>query len=1012
MNNFKQSFLLAAILSVVSLQSLFAAEAYIPLKEMRLPADDLIFEGKVLKSEDALIFNRQGVIKDLSLLEPKENDIWSKTEDNQYVDESLRAINDNDEFRFEGVIGSQTGLMRFNVSSDSDYQIYTVHLDKTLHTLLLRVELLRKLGYKIPDIVHKKNLKLKFNSEDEKKTFLDRQVVENTLASSERWLVSQTADEVVLKDVAITRPSELDFYNVAFGVPLLPINARSLRALVVPYALLDLPESVNQFRWSAGRVDNHNVLLNHFFSYQFTTSLDDAQWMVRKLSKLSRNDFVQIVKKAKFPKELESLLVEKLIARRNSIIALFNLKLENLTYNSKVTEGDYLKNGKLLKQEFPDFASRFSYGDAESPLQELQYYLYAKLQSSALDNITTLINEKMRAFDLNKKREEYFVKQFQEGLEHFVKTGELKPIGIGTWTSPYLNANLIVSRDIVLGNYLGTDNLIQLADTFGASMSLGVHVGIEGIGADLASSLRAGASVVRTYSHIKPVKTLRASLKEPYKNIFVNLLKKSLREKFFSLSELKDLTDGEERSQRITELLKEITEQLDVGESLVITDRFMPTAQVQVSFNQGLVSAGLGADASFVAVRRLHVFKRSPTTVQIYDDKGSMVEVGFSFDIHNFITLLTVRAQQDKGQYRTHVYNVNLDSDLAENPKFFESSLGIYEVLKNNNFEVLASVQKPVTVKAKFTDRELKASLLLWKGKKQVGRADYEMTSPQGFTGKYYSINKTSQIGFNVELFARRLANYYISERTDKLVISEDEDQTASDTFLGKATTDTSRFEAEIDSSGNFQKQFISISTEKQGWSVSEKKIKKFMLAVNKRFQEDLFNPAEIDFKKLRLYNLNFHLNIYERGIQALKTVTTEKISKIEQKYKVTRHCTEEQPNKSSAECGDLWSIKSKIKSCLKKTVNKDIAECQLELTERLFNDLDFIDFKDLLGKDNFYVYAGIDGFRAKSEVLNETIFSNSIGEITSKNVSGPLDRVRELLGLQGGEMFGSWIRN
>lgn len=1003
--------LLVSVLISLSSFGLMAHESFIPKKETRLPSDDLVFEGKVLRSEEALILGRQGVIKDLSLLEPKANDIWSNVLNQNFVDTELRNLSNDEVLEFEGVIGSQSGLLRFNVRPETSDQIFTVHMDKKLHTLLLRAELLRKLGYKIPDMVHKKTVTLRFLSNEDKKNFLDRQIVENTLAASSRWLVKEDDTTVVLKDVAITRPSELDFYNVAFGVPLLPINSRTMRSLLIPYALLELSESINQVKWTAGRIDNNNLILNHFLSYDFSTSLDDAQWITRKLGQLTREDFKKMVASASFPKEVQSILVEKLIARRNSLVEHLDLKITAIPYNAKLTEGNYLANGKLLQKDFPDYATRFAYGDAESPLQELQYYLYAKLQSNAIDNITTLINDKLRAFDINEKREEYFIKQFENGLKHFLETGELLPIGVGTWYSPFLNGNIIVSRDIVLGNYLGTDNLIQLADTFGASLNLGIHVGIEGIGSDLTSSMRAGASVVRTYSHIKPVKTLKASLKEPYKNIFVGLLKKSLKEKFFSLSELKNLADGTERNEQIASLLKEITEKLDVGESLVITDRFMPTASVKLVFNQGLISAGLGADSSYIAVKRLHLFKRSASTLQIYDDHGSMLEVGFSFDIQKFITLLTIRAQQDKGQYRTHVYNVNLDSNLEDNPKFFENSLGVFEVLKNGNFEVLESVQKPTKLKAKFLDRELKASLLLWKGRKQIGRSDYELESGQGFKGKYFSVNKTKLTGFNVELFARRLANYYITERTDKLIISEQEEQTPSDTFLGKATTDTARFEAEVGADGKFTKKFIAISKEKQGWSISEKKIVKFMKEVNERFQTTLFNTKDIDFKKLRLYNLSFNLNLYEQGIVSLQNIKVEAINKLEAKYKKTRLCPHEE-NTNRAECGDLWSIRSKIKSCAKKVEYKDVADCQLDLVETLFNDLDFNDFSDLIGKDNYYVYAGIDGFRAKSEILNETIFSNSIGTIGSKNVTGPLDRVRELLGLQSGEMRGTWIRN
>jgi hypothetical protein len=76
-----------------------------------------------------------------------------------------------------------------------------------------------------------------------------------------------------------------------------------------------------------------------------------------------------------------------------------------------------------------------------------------------------------------------------------------------------------------------------------------------------------------------------------------------------------------------------------------------------------------------------------------------------------------------------------------------------------------------------------------------------------------------------------------------------------------------------------------------------------------------------------------------------------------------------------------------------------------------MFNDLKFEDFKILIGENNLYVYASIDGLREKSEVLNDTVFSNSIGKIGSDKWNGPLEVVRDLLGISGGEFFGDWLR-
>jgi hypothetical protein len=103
-----------------------------------------------------------------------------------------------------------------------------------------------------------------------------------------------------------------------------------------------------------------------------------------------------------------------------------------------------------------------------------------------------------------------------------------------------------------------------MADTIGGSLDLGMHIGIEGLGNDLSSSIKMGASLVRTFSHLKPVKSLKLSMKEPYKNMFVNFLKKSLADKYLSLSELKNMNDTDpEKNKKAQEFLKLIEKELE-----------------------------------------------------------------------------------------------------------------------------------------------------------------------------------------------------------------------------------------------------------------------------------------------------------------------------------------------------------------------------------------------------------------------------------------------------------------
>jgi hypothetical protein len=230
---------------------------------------------------------------------------------------------------------------------------------------------------------------------------------------------------------------------------------------------------------------------------------------------------------------------------------------------------------------------------------------------------------------------------------------------------------------------------------------------------------------------------------------------------------------------------------------------------------------------------------------------------------------------------------------------------------------------------------------------------------------------------------------------------------------LGRSHTQKIRYEATVGENKLFGQKFLALSDIKQGWSMSESKIRKFMKKTNDKFQHNLFEPDQVDFKKIRLYNIGYHMNVYNKGLERLHLIKSDEIASIERKYKTSsRICLDENQQKNTAGCGDLWAIKKVIKACTKVINDEARADCSVKLFEQLMGDLDFSDFKKLIGEDNLYVYGTIDGFREKSEILNDTVFSNTIGKIGSKQWDGPLDVVRELLGLSGGEFSGGWIRS
>jgi hypothetical protein len=941
-------------ISIVSL----AGESFVPLqKGVRMASDDLLYGDNVLSSREAQDLSNFKNI-DLSLLQPKSNEIWS-FEKSVLNDQEAIALQDGQVLSFEGSLTSNTGLYRFNAIPQNGSKIYTIHLDKTLHTLLLRKNILRKLGYKIPAIKYLKKVSIQFNTLEEREQFLKKDIPENTLGAAERWVKNVNELSLDLYDVAVTEPSENDFYNVAMGVPTQTINSRTLRSLIIPYSILDLYESINKFSWIDGKVDNRAVVLAHFTGNDFSTTVEDAQWMIRKFNLLSRAEIKEAVGQSFFPQEIGSVVIEKIISRRNSLNRLFSEKASILEVNQKITIGESVKEGKVIQKDYPGYASRFAYGDAESPFEQLRYYLYSKIQSTVIDNLIAKFNTNLVGYDLAKTRSKFFQKQFEDGLNNFLQTGEIKPIGVETWSSPLFNAQLIFSRDIILGNYLGTDNLVQLADTFGASVDMGVYLGVEGLGNNLSGGVKATTAIVRTFSHVKPVKNLKQSLKEPYKNMFVNLLKKSLKERYFSLSELKHSTESnDEKAKKVQGLLKEIDLYLDTGESLIMTDRLMPSAEVKLNFNTGLIGAGVGVGAGITTLKRIHIFKKSPKILQIYDDSGFVTDINVSFQVSEYISLLRVTGKFDRGHYNIKSYMVNLSSDLDENPNLYTNSLGVYNILKNKDFEILNSVVAPVKMNANFKDRSIGFSLLFWKMKAVKGKTYYDLEAKDGINGSYFSLNKDFMSGINAEAFSKQMANYYLAEQTKGDVsLSVEGDINPGDSFFGRSYTKTVRFEASLDSDKKFERKFLSLSDSKQGWALSPKKLIKMMTKVNEKFQTTLFDTAQIDFDKLRLYKVGYHLNLYDRGIERLNSIKLSEIEVLEARYRSERGCNRDDSNYNMAICGDLGVVKWDLKKCQKARADEDLAACDVELIDDLLANLTFTDFKQIIGVDNLYVY-------------------------------------------------------
>lgn len=373
-------------------------QVIISQKNQELPANDLVYgqgaQRQILSPQQAQALKGKGL--DLSKLDPDAStDIWpgNSTISDAALDNGV-ALTSGQSATYRGMIQTSTGFFRMNVSPDSAPSTnLTIMLGRTVHTLLLRKELLRRLGYKIPPIKYISSVTVHFQDTLALGNMLKINIPNQTQASSDRWCTVSSGllkadpkipclssdaikdvNTVVFQDV-IAYDATPTIYNVALGVPIdpntnniHPSGGRILRASAVPLGLVNVPESFNQLAWYAATVANDAIDLTVPDAAIFNCSLDDGLWIARKIAKLTRQDFVSIVHAAQLPSPVAALLVEKLIARRNSLITVFALKVPALKFNDAISQGTGLVNGKLMQQDWPGYASRFAWGDPDSPL--------------------------------------------------------------------------------------------------------------------------------------------------------------------------------------------------------------------------------------------------------------------------------------------------------------------------------------------------------------------------------------------------------------------------------------------------------------------------------------------------------------------------------------------------------------------------------------------------------------------------------------------------------------------
>lgn len=1064
-----KKFILYSLLLFTS--NIFAQIASIPMKtHMSVPSNDLVYNGNILGVEEA---NALSKTIDLSKLNPlqRENGIWynfypSKLEDS--LDDI--DIKSSDRVFLYQVLKSDDEVFRFNVTNEDNSKMYTLYADKTLHTTLLRKNLLRKIGYKIPAIKYLKSISINFENLEQKKSFM-KSLRLGTSGREEKWIKNDNDLEVELRDIAAIELNDQQLYNVAMGVPGGALSSRLLRSLVLPYSILNLNESVNKFPWYVGRITQSKRLeLPHFFSNNnfYTTSFADIKWIANRIAKLNILDFREIVEKAYFPAPVADLVLEKIISRTQYLLNKLDIKHYPITYNENISNPPYLINGKLVKEQWFDqgYASEFAYGDAESPFKEFKYYIYSMLQSVAIDSLVGKLNDALKAFNPNDARMDLAEKQFKEGLEHFIETGEFLQFPVSTWYSPIANGKLIVSRDVVFGNYLGTENMVQLADTFGFGATLGAMMGVENVDYIDNVGVTATGTYLKTYTHLKPLKSLKSVFDEDYKNLLIPFLKRNLRKYLYSayiesntLSKkitevqelIKTLEDPEAiekaendlrelvlaKNEKSSSVLSEINKLLSVGESLIITEKIVPKlgARGKIPLGSSNFSLDLNMSADYIGVKRLQILRKDVNTIQIFDDKGKGFGNSFSIDLENLIPIIRYERRSLVGDFSVKAFKLNISTDQEKNPDFASNIKALNSVLFTGgaselDFESDDSNLVSAQVYANFEDIYKKFSFLFWRKKWNEGFTNYHVNSSTGFSGNYQTYHHYERSGMNWESFVKDIANYYFAKASVDVEWANNIWGNSGQSLYGSAEVLESTYESQIHNDDT-KKEYISLVKRYEGWSNNRGDLEEIIDEVNTHFEKNIFSKDQLTkINKLYLYDINAQMRIYNKGISKIKALSKVDLIRLSEELDKTkkRQCRNKKVYKITTKkmdndivvdkktdyamiCGNLNYSIANIDKCKLNSVGKAKSECWLKITKELFKDLPMNKLIDILGTDNYYITGEINGFRKDAEILNDTIFGDEYGRYDPRYVDGIIRKVQRKVDIQNGEFTGQWLR-
>ena len=886
---------------------------------MKAPAIDLIDgSGRALDRDEVVDLIHSG--KDVSLLDPRASDVWTPTSLPATNDERFGYPADGATLTYDSDLPNSEGMMRARVVAE-DGRAFRLVVSLNSHASLIRAALLRRLGYTISSPRYYRSIRLRFKDLDQRNLYLDGVSYGNGGVAPARWLVSTPGAEPILElsDIVL-EPGRIETPPYQWGaVSGSAIQGRrALRALIIPFVLADINESINLYSWEVGKILSNNVSLTHQYASNFADiTFEDARWIVRKIAHLTRSDLAEIVAIGKYPEHVNAIVLEKMIARRDQLVSLFQLKYElprgerKIDYNTKLTLPPDLDKGKVTQEHYEGYAGRYTIGDPNSPLRtgEITRYLTLQAMSAGIQALTTKINEQITIRSASDVVTDHQKSVIEQIIDHIRKNPK-SPYeqSLGTWAGPTGGFRLNASRNLVTGTYYGSDSPLQLVDNVSAQANVGFFMGFDGVPTKLVPGVGGNLYVQRNYIHVRPIPNAKEALKTNWKWLWVPGFMKHLGKILEPGSKCPTspsapgpdtLTDGTDPCQmtpaealspeQVGKNLDAFLTEMKEGELFTITDTIGMGASGTLTIPlSALISGDIsGISGSFAfgangqtAILRRTTFTRTKDGLQVYTQSVRSGAQSFSFDFNFWMNIFHTAYTTRAGAATTHAYILGDKPSEADAQR--KLLVTLQSLLKHNNTDSLEENYPSYLLKHKTPSHSTRAKLLRWSWDAVEENHRLTIQPPADPEGRYKP-EEQQRTFYSNRIVRRSGTNDYafLSDIIDGFFKGYGYDSSASgsnpaDSFLGRSKWNATTSEAET-TPGHESEIFTMVERHWQGWLLSQKKLFKIFDQIEARvqslnlptplFQRDFFN----NLKRLEMYDIQSSLLIYEPGVSKIR---------------------------------------------------------------------------------------------------------------------------------------------